>query len=82
MNRLIILTFILSSSLYSGTFIGVVTDNANGTPIIDANIIYTDGISSGATTNEKGLFSIQTNSDSIEILVKAIGYKDYTQFVF
>ena len=42
MNRLTILTFILSSSLYSGTFIGVVTDNSNGTPVIDANIIYTD----------------------------------------
>ena len=82
MNLLTILTFILSSSLYSGTFIGVITDNSNGTPVIDANIIYTDGISRGATTNEKGLFSIQTNSDSIEILVKAIGYKDYTQFVF
>ena len=54
MNRLTILTFILSSSLYSGTFIGVVTDNSNGTPVIDANIIYTDGISRGATTNEKG----------------------------
>mgnify|MGYP001383729465 CR=1 FL=1 len=54
MNRITILTFILSSSLYSGAFIGVVTDNSNGTPVIDANIIYTDGISRGATTNEKG----------------------------
>lgn len=78
MIRIIFLLAFYISTLYSSSFLGLVTDASTGLPIIDANIILQgDQAGSGVTTNEKGLFSVEPNSDNLTISISALGYETF-----
>ena len=55
---------------------GIVTDSLTKEPMPFVSV-YFRGTQNIQTTNEDGYFSIKTNSDSKELIISSVGYKDY-----
>ena len=79
MNKIILTLLLTVSNVFANTYVGVVKDVSTGSPIADANIVVSGIEEIGLTTNEKGFFSLHTDTDSIMIRVNAIGYTQYSQ---
>ena len=79
MNKIILTILLTVSNVFANTYVGVVKDVSTGSPIADANIVVSGIEEIGLTTNEKGFFSLHTDTDSIMIRVNAIGYTQYNQ---
>ena len=79
MNKIILTLLLTVSNVFANTYVGVVKDVSTGSPIADANIVVSGIEEIGLTTNEKGFFSLHTDTDSIMIRVNAIGYTQYNQ---
>ncbi len=74
-TTLILFIFSITTSVYSYTISGIVTDQ-NNTPLPYANIIIS-GTLDGTATNENGEFYLKTDLESIKLQFSYTGY--YTQ---
>ncbi|WP_223033212.1 TonB-dependent receptor [Hanstruepera marina] len=62
------------------TLSGVVSDSNNNETLIGVNILFPE-LSTGATTNEYGFYSITLPKGSYKLIVSYLGYQDFSETV-
>lgn len=60
----------------AGVIEGVVTDSADGEPLIGASVIYAEG--KGTSTNMDGVYSLELPQGKYHLTVRYVGYKTWT----